>query len=315
MGIAVYIIIALIVFATFAVTAGVIAFSMAFCRAPFKIGFLNKADSKPSQWEEWRDKIDAAVEKLKNIHSEQWQIISFDGLKLCATFIPCENAKRTILCVHGYRSSGYFDFSMAVGYFLENNCNLLIIDQRAHGRSEGRIITFGVKERYDVRDWSEYLAERVGKDMPIYLDGVSMGCATVLMASALDLSPSVKGIIADCGYSSCYDIIRKVAKEDFGIPAWMIFPIVNLMFRINSGHFMNGIKVYEEVKRTKIPVVFAHGKSDGFVPFEMTVKNYEACMSPKWLLLADDAEHGMSFLKASDEYKRLVSQLFDECEK
>ena len=296
------------------ITAGIIAFSIAFSRVPLKIGLFSRGDTSPQQWHELRNDIDNAIEKLKNTHCEQWYMTSFDGLKLSASFIPVENAKRTILCVHGYRSSGYFDFCLAVGHFLDNDCNLLIIDHRAHGRSEGKYITYGLKERYDVRDWTNVIRERLGDEMPIYLDGVSMGCATVLMASALDLNPCVKGIIADCGYTSCYDIIKKVCTADMHIPYFPVIPILNLFFKIRTGYFMNEVRVYDEVKKTRLPVVFAHGKADEFVPCEMTLKNYDACNSKKWLLISEGAQHGMSYVKSPEVYKKYISELFEVCE-
>ena len=77
----------------------------------------------------------------------------------------------------------------------------MMIDQRAHGKSEGRTMTFGVFERFDVLSWIDYTVERVGKKTRIVLAGISMGAATVLMASNLNLPPNVKGIMADCPYS------------------------------------------------------------------------------------------------------------------
>lgn len=304
----------LAVIAAAVITVGAVAFNIAFARTPIKIGFLVGGEPSPSQWKSLKGDIDKAIEKLKKTECEQWFMTSYDGLRLSASFIPVKNAKRTILCVHGYRSSGYFDFCLAVNHFLENNCNLLIIDHRAHGRSEGKYITFGLKERFDVRDWANVIRKKLGDEMPIYFDGISMGCSTVLMASTLDLNPSVKGIIADCGYTSCYDIIKKVSRTDMHIPSVPVLPVMNLFFKFKTGWFMNEIKVYEQVSKTHLPIVFAHGRADDFVPYDMTLKNYGACNSKKWLLISEDAQHGMSYVKSPDEYKKCISELFEYCE-
>ena len=73
-------------------------------------------------------------------------------------------------------------------------------DQRAHGRSDSYTITMGAQERYDARAWAYWASVRSSGKVPIFLMGVSMGAATVLLASGLDLPDSVHGIIADCGY-------------------------------------------------------------------------------------------------------------------
>ncbi len=309
------ILVCLAIFIMLEFITAIVAFNMAFSRNPIKIPFLAKAGFSAQQWEELRSRIDVEISEIKQLPSEEWEIVSYDGLKLKATFIPHKNAKRTILCVHGYRSSGYFNFSMAVKSFIDNDCNLLIIDQRSHGRSEGKIITFGIKERFDVCSWADCITQKLGEELPIYLDGVSMGASTVLMASALELNTNVKGVIADCGYTSCYDIIYKIVKEDFHINPILILPALNVVFKIRTGYFMNGVKVYEEIKRNVRPVLFAHGKADNFVPYEMTLKNYNACNRAKNLVLSEQAEHGMAFIKSREEYLNKLSDMFKECEK
>ncbi|MBQ9941034.1 MAG: alpha/beta hydrolase [Clostridia bacterium] len=294
------------------ISVGIVSFNIVFARMPLKIGFSVVKEIIPSQLDSLRNDINKSIDNLKKIHSEQWEIDSYDGIKLVATFIPVKNAKRTVLCAHGYRSSGYFDFSLAVGYFLDTKCNLLIIDQRAHGRSEGKYITFGIKERFDIRDWTHEICKRLGNDLPIYLDGVSMGCATVLLASALELPPCVKGIIADCGYTSCHDIVYKFCKNDIRIHPTLIMPSLNLIFKLNVGCYMNSVKVYEEVKKAKVPIIFAHGDADDFVPIEMTIKNYKACSSTKKLIISEGAEHGMSYVKSTEMYKKCIKELFEQ---
>jgi len=311
----IYIVAVIAVFAVIWFVAGCTAFRMGFSRKPVRIAFLDKKAPGSSQWEEWRESINTEIEKIKKMHTEEWEITSFDGLKLRGSFIPHHDPKRTILCIHGYRSSGFFDFSMAVEYFLKNNCNLLIIDQRAHGRSEGNTITFGVNERYDVRDWAWYLAGRTENKLPIYFDGVSMGCATALMASSLELPTAVKGIIADCGYTSCHDIMKKVISEDYKIPLWLVFPVMNMIFRFVTGHFMNEIDTRRELANNTLAVLFAHGESDDFVPHEMTLENHKACTSQKYLHIAQGAQHGMSFIVCPEEYKTYLMQMFEYCEK
>ena len=127
-----------------------------------------------------------------------------DGITLFGSFIPAEGeAVRTVLLAHGYHSSPDKDFSGIMQFYHENGCNLLAIEERSHMRSGGTYITMGVRESEDVKRWCEYLNRERGADsMPLYLHGVSMGAATVMMAQGEDLPPNVAGIIADSNSAS-----------------------------------------------------------------------------------------------------------------
>lgn len=233
-------------------------------------------------------------------------IKSGDGLRLVGHFLPAENAERTILCVHGYRSHGKYDFGYIAQFFHENGCNVLLIDHRAHGESQGKYICFGIKERYDCRDWVHYLNNRFGSDLPIVLHGVSMGAATVLMTSGLELPSNVKGIIADCGYTSPWDIIQRVSRKQFHFPDYPLLYIINFMCRKTMGFDLREINSVHALQKNKIPVLFIHGDGDTFVPSEMTQINYEVCRSKKRLELVKDAGHAMSYLTKTKYYQRLI---------
>ena len=104
--------------------------------------------------------------------------------------------------MHGYRAGGLTDFAGLYRFYHEQGYDLLVPFQRSHGPSEGKYICFGVKERYDCRDWAEYAVCRAGKDCNLYLSGISMGCATVLMAAGLPLPSNVRAMIGDCAFTS-----------------------------------------------------------------------------------------------------------------
>ena len=127
-------------------------------------------------------------------------IQSRDNLRLVGYYLPCAGAERTVLLVHGWRGSWEGDMSPFGPFLQEQRCNLLFVDQRGHGASEGKYLGFGVLERYDCLAWVSYLQRREPAGMPIYLLGCSQGAATVLMASGFALPKQVRGIIADCGF-------------------------------------------------------------------------------------------------------------------
>ncbi len=236
---------------------------------------------------------------------------SFDGLTLAARFFPCENARGTVLLFHGWRSEGSIDFSCGMRAYRELGMNLLLVDQRAQGKSGGRFMTFGVRERRDVATWVRAVNEMLGADKPVFLVGLSMGATTVLMAAGEPLAPNVCGILADCGFTSPEAIIAKVAREAH-LPPKLVLPLLNFQTKLFAGFALDEYSTVEAMKRCTLPVLFAHGEKDGFVPCEMSKENFAACASKdKTLLLVPNAGHGKSYLLAREEYEAKLAAFFD----
>ena len=222
---------------------------------------------------------------------------SYDGLRLHGRLLQQPGAKGTILLFHGYRSSWVIDFSIVLPYYFSLGYNLLAVDERAHGESEGTYITFGVRERHDVATWTAYAAMHFGPAHPLILDGLSMGAATVLMASDLPLPLSVRGIIADCGFSSPYAIMKSVFRAHCRrLPAGPLLALTDVFTRLFAGFSLKGVSTLDAVAKTKLPILFIHGTGDTFVPCSMTQAAYDACAAPKQLVLVPDAGHGCSYL-------------------
>ncbi len=246
-------------------------------------------------------------ETLKKYTPEKVEMTSYDGLRLTARiYYASEKTDRFVVCMHGYHSGGEGDFSGAVEFFIKNRFNVLIATQRCHGDSEGRRLTFGVKEKYDCRDWCKYLVSRFGGDIKIVLDGVSMGATTVMMASdrKAGLPENVKGIIADCGYTSPWEIVCDVAKKAYRLPKFPILYLFRLVVMLDAGFDLKAESAETAVKNTDIPIFFAHGTGDDFVPYEMSLRNSAACSSDHMLFSAEGAGHGLSFIVDNDGYTR-----------
>ncbi len=235
-----------------------------------------------------------------------------EGMKLRGHYFPCEDAKRTLIEFHGWHGSWDVDFSGSSPYMHQAGCNLLLVEQRGQGKSEGSYMTFGVKERSDLQEWVAWYQENIDSDIPIYLAGLSMGATTVLMAAADNFGPQVKGIIADCGFTSPYDIIKKVAKQWFHIPEHPLLDTFNLYCKRRMDVDLKGFSAIDSLEQTKLPVLFVHGKRDNFVPYQMTLAAYDACASDKDILLVDDATHGMSFVYDQDGYIEKILKLFEK---
>ena len=249
-------------------------------------------------------KIHYMIDKLVEMPYEEVRIKSGDGLTLYGRYYHKIDGAPIMLKVHGYNGCPIRDFCGGGVESIDKEYNVLLIDQRAHEHSGGKTTTFGIKEKNDVVRWCKYLVKRFGKETKILLYGISMGAATVLMASAHKKLPkNVKGISADCSYSSPKDIIIKVATEDMHLPGKLCFPIIWIGARIFGRFNLTSDSPVKAVKKTKLPILLLHGMADTFVPYQMSERIYEAAKSnDKKLVLFKGAYHGISYMNNEKVY-------------
>ncbi len=272
--------------------------------------WLKEADDEHSYYYKYRSLIKDGHEWLLAHHAQDHYIMSRDGLKLHALWVPAENPRGTVLLVHGYHSGSLVDFSMIFDYYHEMGMNLLMPDHRAHGTSEGKFITFGVKESRDMLEWAQYHNQKFG-EYPLIYNGLSMGAATVMFMADEELPKNSRGIVADCGFTSPGEIISKVFKQQTHVPAWPFIWATALFARVFAGFGLWEKSSIRTLAHSKLPVVLIHGLADDFVPCDMTKRSYEACTAKKELLLVEGAGHAVSYLKAEKEYRSLVTAFLE----
>ena len=254
-----------------------------------------------SVYEPYREEITRLYRQIRDRECEPVTIFSDDGLKLYGRYYHIRDGAPLDLGFHGYLSRSFTDFAGGSELSFEMGHNLLLVDQRAHGRSEGRTISFGIRERWDVLSWVDYSRERFGEDIPIFLYGVSMGAATVLMASGLELPENVKAIVADCPYTRPIDIILHVGKSN-PLPQCLIRPFVILGAKIYGGFDLLETDAVTSVKNAKIPILIIHGESDHFVPPAMSELSH-----PKLERITfPGADHALSFLSDTPRYRQII---------
>lgn len=249
-------------------------------------------DSNPT-WAPFKERMKEAQAWMRE-NGEIVTIRSHDGLKLAAFEIPAEHARGTLIVFHGYRSLATVDFAPEVQFLHKLGYRLLVPYQRSHGLSEGEYICYGNKERYDARDWARY-ADKKWPGQDIFLSGISMGSATVMMAADLDLPQSVRGIIADCGFTSAWDIMAYLLKAQYHLPPFPLMYTMDLMTRVRAGWGLKEGDSRKSLAASKLPVLFLHGAQDDFVPVFMTDENYAACAGEKELYKVKGAAHAQSF--------------------
>lgn len=264
------------------------------------------------QYQKEREKMTSLIRAMEDLEYETISINARDGKRLYARYYHVQDGAPLQIQIHGYHGNPLRDFCGGHKIAREAGHNTLVIDQRCHGKSDGHTITFGIRERQDCLCWIHYALDRFGKETQIFLSGVSMGAATVLMASELDLPKNVIGIIADCPYSSPEAIIRKVSK-DMGLPPKVMFPFVRLGARIYGRFNINEASAVTAVRNAKVPILLLHGDDDRFVPCDMSQEIFDACKSRKRLEYFSGAGHAISYIVETEKYEKIVSEFIEEC--
>ena len=259
----------------------------------------------------FRENMEKWARDLRAMPHEEMSITSFDGLTLRGKFYEYAPNAPIELMFHGYRGTAERDLSGGVARCFQLGRSALLVDQRGCSDSEGNVISFGINEHRDCLAWLDFAIQRFGKDAKIILTGISMGASTVLMVSDQALPPNVLGILADCGFSSAKDIIKRVIRQ-MGLPADVGYPFVKLGAKL-FGHFdLEAHSAVETVKHATVPVIFFHGDGDDYVPCEMSRINYEACTAKKKLVIIPRAGHGLSYPVAPDTYLNALREFFGE---
>lgn len=261
------------------------------------------------QYETIRDDLLALISGATVIPYEEVWVRASDGIRLYGRLYMYDPNAPTEILFHGYRSNAFRDLSGGLQFARKHRLNVLLVDQRAHGNSGGKCLSFGILERHDCLCWIDFVKSRLGADARIILTGLSMGAATVLMASDIVPEQNVIGIIADCGYSSPREIIRLVIGY-LHYPLNIAYAGVRLAGKIFGGFDIESCSAIESVRKTNIPIMFIHGEDDRFVPCEMSLSCREACASESFLLTVPCAGHGLSYVVGSRAYDTEVSAFF-----
>ena len=230
---------------------------------------------------------------------------SFDDLKLHGYQVLTKDTHKWAVTVHGYMADA-FSLSTKAFHYYNEGYNVLAMDLRGHGKSKGNYIGMGYHDAKDLIKWLEYIISK-DKEAEILIHGVSMGAATVMIASQ-----NVKVIIEDCGYTTALEQFKYQLKKLFNMPSFPILNIANLMVKIKSGYFLNDASPIEAVKEAKVPIMFIHGDDDKFVPFYMLDELYEACSSEKQKLVIHGASHAHSEDENPEKYWKEVDAFINK---
>ncbi len=273
----------------------------------FKFTFAKRGKNSRA----FKKNIDQLI-KQYNIDLCWWEKVKFETvkienrekMKLVGHFFD-NNSDKTVIIVHGYGGS-YIEMQPYCKFFMARNFNILAVDNRAHGDSEGRCLGFGWYDRLDILDWLDFLNKK-NPEQKIVLFGVSMGATAVCCASGEKLPSNVVAAISDCAFANGEKQIRQVVAKKFPIGKLFIKHFLSYLKRVHSFDIMQ-VDAIKQVKNTKIPILYIAGQADDFVPVQNLFDLYSA--TPENLrekYVVQDAGHSLSYATAGVMYERKIN--------
>ena len=255
------------------------------------------------------DIVFALINSLLEVPYEDAYINSYDKLKLHARVYENKKSNKLVIMFHGYRGTAIRDFSGGARLMIDQGYNVILVDERAHGESEGHNITFGNREKRDVINWIEYGKQRFGEDKELILVGISMGAATILFASKF--IPGTAKLICDCPYTTEKEIMKQSIKN-MKLPVWLFYPIVNLSSILFSHASLNKDDAHKNVKECNHKILIIHGDSDTIVPYQFSQQLYLENKDKILYELFPNTEHGVAFVTDTPRYKKIVTDFINQ---
>lgn len=272
-----------------------------------------RKDSKLMVEELWHN-FGTDYRNYQHLPKEKITIKSEDGLKLNGYYHNVyPESKKIVIINHGYTANHFVTYQFT-DMFFEEKYNVLLIDMRSHGESEGKFASYGYNESKDMGLWIKWIKNNVGEDTCIGLHGQSMGAATVLLYGG-KYSNEIKFIISDCGFTRVKDAIR-FQFEQAKMPFWPLYDLARIKVKRKFKFDFNEISPREAIINSSVPVLFVHGKDDNIVPCWMSEKMYKSKNGSKDMIyLVDGANHMESYSKDKDKYKSKVKEFLNNIDR
>ncbi len=308
-----YLILTLLIIILLILIASYVCFRMTFYAPKRKKLKEGEYDLPPGkEYEPFYENMKIWIDEMRRLPHEDVEIKSFDGLTLRGRYYESKKGAPIEIMVHGYKGNSERDMNAGITRAFKVGRNALLIDQRGCGRSEGKVITFGIKERKDLLKWIDFVINKFGNDVRIILTGISLGASTCILTSSEDIPSNVIGVLADCGFSSQKEIISKTIKE-MKLPPKLFYPLVKLGGLIFGRFNIDELTPIDACKKTKVPIIFFHGDKDNFVPCYMSEEMSKVCVSKNKFVIIPNAEHGLAYPTSPELYISKVKEFQKEC--
>ncbi|MFI3284155.1 MAG: alpha/beta hydrolase [Erysipelotrichaceae bacterium] len=244
-----------------------------------------------------------SIQWYNQMKTDEIWIKSEDDLNLHGIKIAnYPKSNRWVIFVHGY-SSNFYDMLEEAIQFEKEEYNILLIDHRGCGISDGKYTSMGYYESDDLCLWIEQIRCE-HEDAKIVLYGESMGASACVLALGKLEENQVQCVIADSGYTSLKEILAFTLKKSYKVPFASIEPLFSQMIKSTLGFKMKDVDCLNVLKENMVPIMFVHGEEDSIVPFEMVFDNYYANRGVKELFTISGVGHCQGKSK-SDYYQRV----------
>lgn len=290
-----------------------------FCDYALKVGGKGfTVDKLPQNTKKEADEYREILKKRTNEytewfkeHSEDVFLLTKNGVKVHALLCTTKKLSRKyIIMCHGYKGNAY-NLGFQAYNFNKMGYNVLAIDGRGSGRTEGKYIGMGSLEKSDLKGYINFILAR-DPQAQIALYGISMGAAEVMMASADGLPQNVKAIVEDSGYSDVWSMLKRQARETLHIFPDPIVFLASLYAKLVIGLDFKKASAVEAVKKTNIPILFIQGTKDRCIPFEMFDILYKSCASEKETYVVEGADHMQCDVIYPEKYYRTVDSFLNK---
>ena len=208
-----------------------------------------------------------------------------------------ESLKYSYYFAEPYRKAGY---------------NVLVVDNRSHGYSDGIFCCLGYREYADIQCWSRLLVEEL-HNKAVFLHGICIGSSVALFALCDENCPDyIEGMCADGMFVNFGESFKNHMKEDNRpklIFTWLVF----LYMRIFSHADVVHDGPIKRVDRLKKPILFIHSREDTYSTPDQAEKLFEKCGSPhKKLVWFDKGRHSRVRVNAPEKYDRTIYEFLNE---
>lgn len=271
---------------------------------------FSMATSRRKQQKPYNTKLEKDRHVFYGLNPEDVSIKTPDNLTLRGWLLEAQKpTKRFVVVVHGHKVDGTENFADQVPFYHETlNVNILMPDNRGHGRSEGERVTFGAFDHRDIMLWVPYLTQRYGEDIEIALHGISMGAATIMLANNSNPPEQIKFVVSDCGYTSAFEIIGNTFRDTLGFNCTPLVRLSSKISKRKAGFAYEEADCLGTIQNAARPMLFIHGTEDTYVPTEMGIRLFEACPKPKDMFLVEGAEHADNYYVDPEGYQSWVAK-------
>lgn len=272
---------------------------------------IEKAYAMVEPTDSWFDTISTVHNSLKEIKEKPHQdleIVSDDNLKLRAVYYRSESDNNiTVICVHGYTSHAEREWAFPGLFYLSLGYNVLIPYQRAHGKSEGDLITFGAYEHLDMLKWVKKINELRPNDK-IIIHGLSMGGGITLDLCDKEMM-NVKGLIADAPSLSIKAFFENVSKEIFKKHGEKVGKFAIQRFNKEFNVDINKFERVPLVATSKYPILLSAGSMEGYDEIFKIMKGLNR--NPTEIVILPGCNHGNGMYKQTELYQDAIKKFIN----